>query len=94
MPDTVVDVNNILYCTLATCPLSYATVHYVPSLAGNALFLAIFAFLLVIHALQLWKYRTWSFSGSMIGGLILEIIGYLGRVQMHFNPFLSNPFLL
>ena len=76
------------------CPIEWATVNYDPSLAGNALYLAIFSLLLVVHALQLWKYRTWSFSGSMMAGMVLEIVGYLGRVQMHFNPFLSNPFLL
>lgn len=30
----------------------------------------------------------------MLGGLLLEIVGYVGRVQMHFNPFLANPFLI
>ncbi|KAF4959803.1 hypothetical protein F66182_18274, partial [Fusarium sp. NRRL 66182] len=29
----------------------------------------------------------------MVGGLVGEIIGYIGRVQMHFNPFPQNPFL-
>ena len=30
----------------------------------------------------------------MFGGLILEIIGYVARVQMHYNPFLSSSFLM
>jgi hypothetical protein len=86
--------NNADQCTLETCPLSYATVHYDPTLIGNALFLAIFGLLLFVQALQLHRYRTWSFSCAMMSGLVLEIVGYLGRVQMHFNPFDPNPFLM
>jgi hypothetical protein len=88
------NVANIYECTLSTCPISLANVNYDPSLAGNALFLAIFALLLVIQAFQTFRYRTWSFSCAMMSGLVLEIIGYLGRVQMHFNPFDANPFLM
>jgi hypothetical protein len=29
----------------------------------------------------------------MVGGLALEIIGYAGRIQLHFNPFPFDPFL-
>ena len=85
------DVND---CTLSTCPIAYAQVQYDPSLAGNALYLAIFTALLFVHILCGIRYRTWGFFGSLVGGLILEIIGYAARVQMHFNPFLANPFLM
>ncbi|MCJ1282229.1 hypothetical protein MMC26_001552 [Xylographa opegraphella] len=85
---------NINDCTLSTCPIKYAQVHYDPSLAGNALYLTIFIVLLFVHVLLGIRYRTWGFMGSLIGGLVLEIIGYAARVQMHFNPFLSNPFLI
>ncbi|KAG0650416.1 Efflux pump himE [Hyphodiscus hymeniophilus] len=87
-------VSNDAGCTLGTCPLSEATVNYDPSLAGNALYLAIFGLILLIQALQLVKYRTWSFSCAMMSGLLLEMVGYVGRVQMHFIPFDSNPFLI
>ena len=85
------DIND---CTLSICPIAYAQVHYDPSLAGNALYLAIFALLLFVHVFFGIRYRTWGFFGSIVGGLVLEIIGYAARVQMHFNPFLSNPFLM
>ncbi|MCJ1389688.1 hypothetical protein MMC18_002545 [Xylographa bjoerkii] len=85
---------NINDCTLSICPIAYAQVHYDPSLAGNALYLAIFVVLLMIHIFFGIRYRTWGFFGSLFGGLLLEIIGYVARVQMHFNPFLSNPFLI
>ena len=87
-------VNNNMGCTLGTCPLSEALIDYDPSLGGNAFFLAIFSLVLTIQAFQLWRYKTSSFSCSMMSGLVLEIVGYVGRVQMHFNPFQSNPFLM
>jgi hypothetical protein len=87
-------INNVLECTLSTCPLSQATIDYDPTLGGNALYLSIFSLLFIIQTLQLWKYKTWSFSLSMMSGLVLEVVGYVGRVMMHFNPFEPNPFLM
>ncbi|MCJ1478075.1 hypothetical protein MMC13_006750 [Lambiella insularis] len=81
-------------CTLSTCPLSYAQVQYIPSLAGNVIFLIVFLISLGLNLFFGIRYRTWGFLGSLIGGTVLEIIGYAARVQMHFNPFLSNPFLI
>ncbi|KAL8685908.1 MAG: hypothetical protein Q9218_007472 [Villophora microphyllina] len=86
--------NNTDLCTLQTCPLSIAQVHYVPSLAGNTIYLALFSLLLVLQLLFGCYWRTWSFTGAVFGGLVLEILGYVSRVQMHYNPFKSNPFLM
>ena len=86
--------NNDVGCTLATCPLSMATVDYHPTLVGNVLYLAAFGLIFFIQAPQLARYRTWSFSCAMMSGLTLEFVGYLGRVHMHFNPFDLNPFLM
>jgi len=81
-------------CTLDTCPLELAQVRYDPTLAGNALYLSIFALLLFIHIFLGIRYRTWGYFGAMFGGLVLEIVGYGARVKMHYNPFLSDPFLM
>jgi len=81
-------------CTLHTCPIQYAQIGYVPTLAGNSLYLAIFALLLFFQVLIGIRYRNWGYLASLVGGLILEIIGYAARIQMHFNPFLANPFLM
>jgi hypothetical protein len=81
-------------CTLSTCSLLQAHYQYIPTLAGNALYIGIFALLLLVQIFFGIRYRTWGFLAGMIGGLILEIIGYTARVQMHFNPFTSNPFLM
>ncbi|KAL8718275.1 MAG: hypothetical protein Q9225_004566 [Loekoesia sp. 1 TL-2023] len=86
--------NNTDLCTLETCPLSIATVDYIPSLGGNAFYLALFSLILVLQLIFGFRWRTWSFAGAMFGGLVLEIIGYVARVQMHDNPFKSDPFLM
>jgi hypothetical protein len=67
---------------------------YDPSLAGNALFLAVFSLLLPLQLLLFIRYRTTGVSVALVIGLCLEIIGYTGRVLMHFNPFLKMNFLM
>lgn len=74
-------------CTLETCPLDWASVDYIPSLGGNVFYLLIFGAFLVIQLYFGIRYRTWTFLAALIGGLVLEIVGYIARVQMHFNPF-------
>ena len=87
--------NNWQYlCTLQTCPLSDAQIGYVPSLAGNAFYVAIFALLLFAQIFLGIFYRTWGFLVATFMGIVLEVIGYIARIQMHFNPFLQNPFLM
>ena len=81
-------------CTLATCPIDLAYINYQPNIPANVLFLAIFGLLLAAQiALGTW-FRTWTYMGAMTAGLILEILGYIGRVMMHSNPFDFNAFLL
>jgi hypothetical protein len=81
-------------CTLDTCPIELAEVLYDPSLGGNVLYLTIFAILVPVQAYFGIHHRTWGFFGVMTAGLILEIIGYVARVQLHFNPFHSGPFVM
>ncbi|KAI9819296.1 MAG: hypothetical protein M1827_007453 [Pycnora praestabilis] len=81
-------------CTLSTCSLLQAHLQYVPSLPGNAIYAAIFTLLIVCQTGFGIRYKTWGFMGGMFGGLILEIIGYIARIRMHFNPFTKSPFLM
>jgi hypothetical protein len=81
-------------CTLQTCPLDLAKTFYVPSLAGNVLYLVLFGLLLIAQVRMGFMYRTWGFTAGMFGGLLLEVLGYAGRVEMSFNPFRVGPFLL
>ncbi|KAL8739814.1 MAG: hypothetical protein Q9190_007419 [Brigantiaea leucoxantha] len=81
-------------CKVGTCPLDLASIHYVPSVVANAIFVSIFGLALLIHVPLGIRYRTWSFLAGLVGGLILEILGYYARLAMHSNPFKSDPFLL
>ena len=81
-------------CTLALCPLEYAFVHYDPSLAGNAFFAGLFGLLLLGQIGLGIRYKTWSFMFGMCLGLVLEVVGYVGRILMHNDPFSDNNFLM
>ncbi|KAL9117753.1 MAG: hypothetical protein Q9187_005708 [Circinaria calcarea] len=81
-------------CTLQTCSLDQANYDYIPTLAGNSLFTAIFGILVLAQVFFGIRYRTWGFLVGMFCGITLEIIGYIGRIQSHFNPFPQDPFLL
>ncbi|MCJ1337747.1 hypothetical protein MMC09_003030 [Bachmanniomyces sp. S44760] len=85
---------NFTDCTLKTCPLELANLDYDPSLGGNLVFLIIFSVLLVVQLGLGIAYRTWGFMVATAMGLVLEVIGYVARVQMHYNPFTANPFLM
>lgn len=81
-------------CTLQTCCLNQGTVDYIPTLGGNIAYAAIFVLLLALQlGLCLW-YQTWTFMIGMTFGLICEILGYAGRVWMHYSIFDMNPFLM
>ncbi|KAF2500062.1 RTA1-domain-containing protein [Lophium mytilinum] len=82
------------YCKLGECPISWATISYLPNLGGNVVYLACFFVLLGIQMFFGIKHKTWTFLGSMIMGLLLEIIGYIGRIMLHNNPFIMNNFLV
>lgn len=69
------------------CFDAYASVHYIPSMAGNALFLGIFGAVLITQIWQGIKYKTWGYLVAMIGGTVLEIVGYYGRIGMNTDPF-------
>jgi len=86
--------NNPDLCTFATCDLTLAHVDYLPSLPGNTLFAALFAICFFTQFILGIKYRTWGFLAATTLGMLTEIIGYIGRIMMHNNPFSKNNFLM
>ncbi|KAG8529694.1 uncharacterized protein KY384_005175 [Bacidia gigantensis] len=86
--------NDPSLCTLDTCPENYSAILYVPNLGGNAFFLAWFAILLVAQTVIGIQKRTWTFFSAMIGGCILEVIGYSARILLHDNVFVFNNWLM
>lgn len=82
-------------CTLQTCSIETdSALGYVPSLGGNVVFIVIFALLIPFQVYLGIRHRTWGYMAGLIGGLILEIIGYVARVQANSDPFGENPFLM
>lgn len=84
-------------CTTAICPLQtygQAFFDYLPSLPGNSLYAAIFGICLVLQIAFGIKKKTWGFMAGMICGLVLEVVGYAGRIKMHSDPFTKNSFLM
>jgi hypothetical protein len=84
------------YCkidSVPACPIEWATIKYRPTMAGNIIYLLCF---LAIFGGQLFygiRKKTWTYLGTMTVGLLLEIIGYIGRVMLNKNPFIMNNFL-
>ena len=82
-----------VYCTVKTCPLDLAQIiGYIPTLAGNSLFLGLFGLALILQVFLGIRFKTWGFLLGMVLGLLLEILGYLGRVELHNNPFSADWF--
>jgi len=81
-------------CTLDTCNIACGQVTFLPSLGGNAFYAAAFGLLLIAQAFLGIRHRTWGFMVGMICGLVLEVVGYVGRIMLHHNPFDFNNFLV
>jgi hypothetical protein len=81
-------------CTIQTCSIECGQVKFLPNLAANSLFTAIFGVLFIAQAVLGVRYRTWGFLVGMLCGLALEIVGYAGRLMLHNNPFDFNNFLM
>ncbi|KAF4631551.1 hypothetical protein G7Y89_g6580 [Cudoniella acicularis] len=81
-------------CTLSTCDLTLAQTAYLPSIPANAFFLSIFSTLLIAQIALGIKTRTYTFTILFSLGLILEIVGYVGRILLHNKPFSSAAFSL
>ena len=88
---TYIDQNN---CRTDICSLTYAQLFYIPSFGGNLTYLIIFSVLLVCQVLLLGRYRIWGFSLGLLGGLILEVVGYAGRLGLNSNDFDFNDFVM
>lgn len=76
------------------CRDLYGFVDYVPSLTGNAALLAFFGIALLVQLFLGIRYRAWSFTVPMAVGIILEMVGYRGRIGMHYNVFERDWFTL
>jgi hypothetical protein len=75
-----------------SCPVSDTIYGYYPDLGGNSFFTAVFAVLLIAQlVIGVWK-RTWSFTAWVSISCFLELLGYIGRLIMHANPWSVSGF--
>ncbi|OBT91738.2 hypothetical protein VE01_10229 [Pseudogymnoascus verrucosus] len=76
------------------CPADGSPLGYAPNLAASIAFLSLFAVSLIAHVVWGIRYRTWTFMVCMVLGSMTEVIGYVGRVFMHKNPYNLSTFLV
>ncbi|KAI9743445.1 MAG: hypothetical protein M1818_002757 [Claussenomyces sp. TS43310] len=81
-------------CTLDLCSAEYSVFHYVPSLAANSVFLALFVASGLIHLYQGVRSKQWFYMSAAVLGCVTEVIGYAGRIELHKNPFDFTDFLI
>jgi hypothetical protein len=71
------------HCTLSTCNITSSYYYYRISLPVNAVFLALFSIsllgFLVTYAVTR---RATAFTFAFVAGVALEVIGYVGRIQL------------
>lgn len=80
-------------CTIDTCPASESMLGYRANLAGNALFAALFAIMLLAQFGFGIRHKTWSYLVAMGFGLVLEVVGYAGRLLLYKDPFNFDYFI-
>ena len=82
-------------CTIDTCPLDTSYYFYRVSLASNATFVALFsASLIGFLATYAFTRRATAFTVAMLCGVILEVIGYAGRIMSWQNQWKETGFLM
>src|SRR5687767_13934372 len=67
----------------STCPVEGGWYSYDPSLAGNAVFTAAFAFLVPATLFFGVRYQTPLLAATLTTGIALEVVGFVGRILLH-----------
>lgn len=87
--------SSIANCTLDTCPESMYAYGYQPNLGINVFFCVLFAIITAgCIAVTAWKRKWIGYSVAIGIGALLEVVGYVGRVQGAQNPFNVDSFSL
>ncbi|KAL4727744.1 hypothetical protein ACLX1H_004432 [Fusarium chlamydosporum] len=81
-------------CTLELCPVEWSVYQYRPSLAANITFIVLYALAMGTHIALGIRWRQWFYMTFMILGCLFEIIGYIGRIILHNNPFNFGGFMI
>lgn len=81
-------------CTAVTpdCPVGATLYGYYPNIGVNTFFAALFGIILVAQiVIGSWT-RTWTFMLAVGIGVFGEMVGYIGRIIMHKNPWSESGF--
>lgn len=76
------------------CPIEETTYGYYPSLSGNALLASVFGLCAIAQVVLGIRYRFRKYSTLVFLGCIGEVIGYVGRVMLHNNPWSSGAMIM
>lgn len=74
------------------CPVSATLYGYQPNLGGNVFLAVMHGLMLIIQTCYAIYFRTWTFYIAMLGSTALELVGYIGRILMHFNAWNNGAF--
>lgn len=74
------------------CPVSDTIYGYYPSLLGNFFFAGVFGLCAVAQAMLGRKYRVTTYTVLVALGCLGELVGYIGRIKLHSNPWSSSAF--
>ncbi|KAL6872789.1 RTA1 like domain-containing protein [Trichoderma novae-zelandiae] len=78
----------------ALCPVEATVLGYYPNLGSGIFFAIVFGVLTVASlVLGIWK-KTYTYAIGLSIGLLLEMLGYIGRIQLHSNPWNEGAFEL
>ncbi|CAI4214404.1 unnamed protein product [Parascedosporium putredinis] len=94
LPNGLITFGPLANCTLELCPIEASLLRYQPNKPSTIVFIAVFGLSLLVHAYQGVRTKAWGFMASMLSGCILEIVGYIGRLIIHSNPFDFQGFLM
>lgn len=72
------------------CPPDGSALGYPPNTAASIFFLVIFFLSICVHVLLGVRSRAWIFMIVYTLGSTMEVIGYVGRILMHNNPYDLN----
>ncbi|KAM0335870.1 hypothetical protein ACHAQA_000920 [Verticillium albo-atrum] len=72
-------------CTPDSCPVGRGFLDYRPTQPGNAVLLAAFALLVPVTLVLGYRYKTPVFASTLTTGLLLQVLGYAGRLLLYGN---------
>ncbi|KAI5460125.1 RTA1 like protein-domain-containing protein [Mariannaea sp. PMI_226] len=76
-------------------PNGIGAIDFKPILAPNAIFLTIYVLLLALQCLMAIKFwRFYGYSIGMIGGVLLELLGYVAKVQLSNSSANKNAYIM